>query len=198
MSHWFDTAAVEVATGRGVTRREGLRRAALAVLVSGPLATIAGVKWPRVASAQGPDPCAQCHREARSSTAGTFRACAKAFLATVWTPFGGLFTLGCHFGNIASYASDTLDCEADICGRPPPQQGTGCQAGPAAPRGARGADATCTLVPPTPPPTVPPITAECDNCKSAGGKCCGFTLDGHLCACANPSLDCCGVYGCCG
>ena len=54
---------------------------------------------------------------------------------------------------------------------------------------------------PAPPPALPPnpygpITDECANCGSVGGKCCYGTDPLHLCACANPEYDCAIRYGC--
>lgn len=181
MSHWLDNAAVELATGRGMTRRQGLRRAAAILVLSGPLAAIAGAKHPAVAIAQETEACTQCHRKNKSATAWGFRLCAKAFLGTVWTPYGGLLSVACHYGNIADYAATAIDCEADVCGRPPPPKGSGCTGGKASQLEGDGrhralaAAATCTLVPPTPAPTTtPPPTGGCTNaCEQVGGICCG-------------------------
>jgi hypothetical protein len=184
MSHWFDNAAVELATGRGVTRREGLRRAAAVVMVGGPLAAIAAARRPAVAVAQATDACMQCHRKAKSEAARGARDCQRSFKANLSEGRIQLlpsFVLACHLSNVAAYASDKLDCEADVCGEPPPEKGSGCGGVRASQlevdgrRRALAAAATCTIVPRTPAPTTtPPPPTGCTNaCESAGGICCG-------------------------
>jgi hypothetical protein len=61
----------------------------------------------------------------------------------------------------------------------------------------------CASFPPPPPDLKPPSYTPppddgCANCTSVGGKCCGSATPGQpICVCANPSSDCCMVYGCC-
>jgi hypothetical protein len=201
MSHWFDNAAVELATGRGMTRREGLRRAAAAVILTGPLAAIAGARRPATAVAQETDACAQCHRKSKSDAFKDYRSCEKLYTYTRITGiYGAVANASCHFAIIYVFAKEYVDCEADVCGKPPPKKGTGCGGAQSSQREARGrhrasaAAATCTIVPPTPAPTTTPPPTGCTNaCESAGGICCGpfSTIDAgggcstHCTSCQN-------------
>jgi hypothetical protein len=182
MSHWFDNAAVELATGRGTTRREGLRRGAAAVLLAGPLAAIAGARRPATAVAQETEACAQCHRSNKSAAFSVYRLCERDYnYLRITGIYGAVANASCHFANVAVTAAKYVKCEADVCGKPPPPKGTGCGGAQTSPREARGrqraaaAGATCTIVPPTPAPTTtPPPPTGCTNaCESAGGICCG-------------------------
>ena len=79
-----------------------------------------------------------------------------------------------------------------------------CSQGDGGNRAERAAQAKeCASLPPPPPSLdpssyTPPADDGCANCGAVGGKCCGSATPGqYICACANPSLDCCAVYGCC-
>jgi hypothetical protein len=188
VSHWFDTAAVEAAErGPGVTRREGLRRTAAMVLAGSPLAALAGAGFPRIASAQGTEECLRCLNFASRGYASGYATCAKAWVkGHAVGGIGGMFTLFCVEANVASFQVHLVRCFTGPCGSPPPEKGNYCPPPP-----------NCTQVP-APPPVIPPggpSVDQCNNCLSVGGKCCYSA--GELCACANPTLDCCQRYGCC-
>jgi hypothetical protein len=62
----------------------------------------------------------------------------------------------------------------------------------------------CASSPPPPPDLQPPsytppaVDTGCANCASVGGKCCeSADPTKPICVCAEPSSDCCMVYGCC-
>jgi hypothetical protein len=186
MSHWFDDAAVELAdSGVGVTRREGLRRAAAVLLASGPLAALAGAGFPRSASAEGE--CGTCLQFANNAYANGYAHCGKAWVkGHAVGGLGSIFTLFCVEANVVNYQVSLVRCLSGACGSPPPEKGDACPPPP-----------NCTQVPAPPPVTPPPgPTQECNNCLTVGGKCC-YSTGGSLCACANPALDCCQRYGCC-
>jgi hypothetical protein len=185
MSHWFDEAAVRTTDGEGITRREGVRRTAAGLVAVGLLGSLGELKWPATAAARE-TPCEECYRTSRKRYAKNIRYSLR--YGSVVGSFGGAVTF---VTSVGVALDDILTCQADSCNEPPPQQGTGCAT---APRVVGRAEASCAVVPPTTTP--PPVSSDCLNCQEAGGKCC-IGAFGELCACANPSLDCCERYGCC-
>jgi hypothetical protein len=186
VSHWFDNAAVEAAgEGPGVTRREGLRRAMAVMLVGGPVAALANAGFPRSANAASEE-CTRCLNFASQAYASGYVTCGKAAVkGHAVGGLGSIFTLFCVEANIATYQVTLVRCFTGPCSAPPPERGDRCPPPP-----------SCSQVP-APPPSIPQgDTQECLNCLSVGGKCC-YAGAGSLCACANPSLDCCQRYGCC-
>lgn len=186
MSHWFDEAAVQTTESEAITRREGVRRTAAGLVAVGLLGSLGELKWPATAAARE-TPCEECYRRSRKTYHTNIRNSLR--YGSIVGSLGGASTLLTSMG-IA--LDGILTCQAEACNEPPPQQGTGCTASPRIM--GRAAETSCTVVPPTTTP--PPISNDCLNCQEAGGKCC-LGAFGVLCACANPSLDCCERYGCC-
>ena len=206
MSHWFDRAATSGADDRGITRREGLRRAGAAVLLTSPLAGLAAATRPPAAAGKVPgesmyaskqedDPCYTCQNEAWFRRKQRGHEC-RTRIRYQFPPGSG--PLICRLLADIDYWTDRHECEVHSCQKPPP---------PAEPceiqnrLSTRRGAGTCELVPPqdpppTPPPEPPPDNG-CANCTSVGGVCCygGSNPTGYICACATPGVPC-SVYGC--
>jgi hypothetical protein len=181
VSHWFDRLALSAADGPRMTRRAGLERAAVAILVAGPLAALAERATAAPSGGRRPaaDACGACHAGVRHSFSQAQVVCLSANASPGRKRHPGrrapsgrapliLFAQSaCYSAAVASSVSERVEClGASACqdGNPPGS--------------------------PPPPQLQPPGTDLCAPCLQVGGKCCYGSDPTAPCACIPPNREC--------